>query len=360
MMNIGIKLAVVLVCGGVAAACGGDDNNKTPSNPTAGAAGSSSNAGSKSDAGNSAMPMGGSSAGSVNMPNTAGNASAGSDAGMGGEGGSAPDPGEVPFVSKPTGLEVTFDDAAKAAGFTLVSSNFMQKPSGAQYYRQWFAELRNGTDKPQCFINLKADFQSAAGTSLQKLDTYTYGATFDIGSSVGLTATCAAPGEVVPIWSNALDANMVAVDQIKKLSITVMATEKPTAVVHASTPTLANFKQTFEQGLAWWTFSGDATATADIYNVQVEIWGKSGGVIVGKSAAFHSENFLKASLWQFKTLAGIDVVTLDTAKPYFDFIDGLDSALFVHYDPETAKFVAIKQAAADSWKAAEDRKAHAL
>jgi len=359
IMNIrGMKFSVVLLCGGVAAACGGgDDNNKEKPDQTAGA-GTGGGGAVKADAGESATPIGGSSAGagSEAIPNAAGQP----DAGMGGEGGSAAVPEPTTFVSKPAGVELVLDDAAKAAGFTLVSSNFTQKPSGSDFYREWWAELRNGTDQPQCFINVKADFQNAAGDSLQALNTYTYGSTFDIGSSVGLTATCAAPGEVVPIWSNALDGNMVAIDSIKKLGITVMATEKPGAVVHASTPTLANFKQTFEQGLEWWTFSGDVTATADIYNVKIEIWGKSGGVVVGKSAGFHLDNFLKGSLWQFKTDAGIDVPTLESEKSYFSFIDGLDTAPFVHYGPESAKLVALKQAAADSWKAAEERRAHAL
>ncbi len=360
VMNMfGIRVSAVLLCGVVTSACGGgDDNKNTPRQAggagSSGTSGSSDSGGGKSDAGDSATPSGGASAGSAGMPEVAGQPAGG----MGGEGGSAPE--EAPFISKPAGVELVLDDAAQAAGFTLVSSNFTQEPSGAKYYKEWWAELLNGSEQPQCFINLKADFQTAAGASLQKLNTYAYGGTFDIGSAVGLTATCASPGEVVPIWSNALDGTMVAIDSIKKLSITIMATEKPGAVLHSSTPTLANFMQTFEQGLKWWNFSGDATATADIYNVKVEIWGKSGGVVIGKSAAFHSENFLKGTPWSFKTSAGIDVATLEKATPYFSFIDGLDTALFVHYGPEAAKLVALKQAAADSWKAAENRKADAF
>jgi hypothetical protein len=350
-----MKVSAGLLCVVVASACGGGgggENKSTPSQTGDGGSGGSGE--DKSDAGDSALPAGGSSSGSGGMPQVAGQF----NAGTAGEGGSTPE--EAPFVTKPAGVELVLDDAAKAAGFTLVSSNFTQKPSAAEFYKEWWAELLNGTDQPQCFIQVKADFQSASGASLQKFDTYSYGATYDIGSSVGLTATCAAPGEVVPIWSNALDGTMVAINSIEKLNISVMATEKQGAVLHPSTPTLANFKQTFEQGLQWWNFSGDATATADIYNVKVEIWGKSGGVVVGKSADFHFENFFEGDLWSFKTSAGIDVPTLEEASPYFGFIDGLDTALFVHYDPESAKLVALKQAAADSWKAAEDRKTHAL
>lgn len=361
MNKYGIRVSAVLLCGVVASACGGGDEHHDTPSQTAGRAGNGGNGGSSgssgssgggAEAGDGAVANGGSSAGSSGMSNAAGQP----DAGMGGESGHVPT--ETPFVSKPAGIELVLDDAAKAAGFALVSSNFTQKPSGAEFYREWWAELLNGTDQPQCFIQLAADFQSSSGASLQKLDTYAYGGSFDIGSSVGLTATCAAPGEVVPIWSNALDGTMVAIDSIKKLSIAITATEKPAAILHPSTPTLANFKKTFEQGLQWWTFSGDATATADIYNVKVEIWGKSGGVVVGKTADFHFDNFLKGGLWSFKTSAGIDGATLEAATPYFSFIDGLDTALFVHYDPESAKLVALKQAAADSWKAAEDRKAH--
>lgn len=349
---------------GLAIGCGGDDKpDSGAGGGSAGKGGASNEAGGRNEAGTaggSGKGQGGSPTGGTGGSAGGGNAGASGEAGGGGEGGEGGDGGQSPiaFVSKPAGVELIVDDAAKALGFTLRSSNLTQKAAGAQFYKEWFAEVFNGSDEPQCYIQVVADFQSASGVSLLKMDTFASGAAFSVGAS-GLPATCAAPGETVPMWGNDLDTTSVALDSVTKLRVKIVALARPAAVPHPSTPVLLSSSKNFDKLLGWWTFSGTAKATADIYNVQLEFWGKSGGLVVGKSAAFHSESWLKGESWSFETLAGIESAQLETALPYFGFIDGLKKSLRVVYQGENLKLAELCSAATASWQATEERRARA-
>lgn len=343
-----------LLCALFAVNCGGDDeaNPPTTSGGSAGTAGTENEAGSESMSGESGESPGGSASGGSGGSGGSlggGGSSGGGTAGAGG----TPEPA-VEFTSKPAGVELVVEPASAALGFTLRSSNISQKPSGGSYYKEWFGEVVNGSDETQCFIQVAADFQNAAGTSLLKLDTYAYGSAFELGT-LNLSSTCAAPGETVPLWSNALDAVSVPIDSIKTLSVEIVAMARPTAVLHPSTPALQNPTKALDPQLNWWNCSGTASAVADIYNVKLEFWGKSGGVIVGKSAAFHAEDFLEGDSWAFSTIAGISSPTLDSFKSYFSFINGKESSQRIFYKGEAARLVAVRNAAQLSWKAAEDR-----
>jgi hypothetical protein len=98
---------------------------------------------------------------------------------------------------------------------------------------------------------------------------------------------------------------------------------------------------------------------ADIYNIKLEYWGKSQGVVVGKAAAFHSTDFLKGASWSFKTLTGIEATTLEGTAGYFSFINGREASARVVYRGEASKIAERKGAAMASWQAAEDRLARA-
>jgi hypothetical protein len=357
----GVCVGTLLLGSAMLAACG-DDDDGAPGGSSGSGGSVSGSAGETSEGGDPALPSAGkTSGGSGGTGGSSGGTGgsggiAGSSAGEAGAGGT-PEP-EPTFVSNPVGVQPVLDAEAEAAGYRLVSSNLTQKSSGAtNYYKEWWAEIKNGTSEPQCYIELDADFQSATGTSLLKLHTYAYGGSFDTGTTTGLVATCAAPGETVPIWSNALDATMVPLSSIAKVSITVAALERPDAVAHPSTPTLSNVQKSYDAGLQWWQFSATATATADVYNLKTEFWGKSKGLIVGKSAGFHSGDLLKGQTWQVATIAGIDSTTLDSFTPYVSFIDGLSGALRVRYDAATRKLVDVQQLARSSWKAADERQA---
>jgi hypothetical protein len=253
--------------------------------------------------------------------------------------------------------ELSPDASTLAAGWTLSSSHLTEKPSASDFYKEWFAELYNGTTSTQCMPEVDADFQDGTGASLLKLHTYAYGPAFDLGDGVGLTGACALPGETLPLWSNALDSFNVPLDSIKKIVLHVQGLDRPKAKLHPSTPTVGTVTKTLDPQLNWWNFSGMATSVADIYNVKIEFWGKSGGFIVGKTDDFHLDNFLKGDVWSFATQAGIDNPTLDSFTQYFDFIDGPQGALRIAYSGEAAvKSAEWRSAVRTEHEAAEARR----
>jgi hypothetical protein len=342
-----------------AAACGGDDHHpaqNTAGSSAAGSAGQSAGAAGEDSGGGeggSSTTTGGSSAGTGgSAAGTGGTAIVGGSGGSGGSGGM---PAAV-FQSRPAGIELELDDKSKAAGFTLTTSSITQETTGSLNYVEWLGELVNGTSKTQCLIAITGDFQTAAGASVTKLDTYAYGPAYDIGLGK-LASTCAAPGEHVPIWSNDLPDVAIDVASIKKLVVTINPIEKADATIHPSTPTLSEITKTYSSSFKTWQLAGSATAVADIYNVKITMWGKSGDFFVDSADAFHLDDYLKGTKWDFDTAPlGIESETLTKVVPYFSFIDGLQGAARWVYSEEVKDIVAKRDVAIQGWDAARARR----
>ncbi|HVY32322.1 MAG TPA: hypothetical protein VHB79_37555 [Polyangiaceae bacterium] len=361
MKSYGVLGGVCLGVLAFAAACGGDDHNP-PQNmagsSTAGSAGQSAGAagdesggegGSSSSTGGSSAGTGGSSAGTGG---SGGTAMVGGNGGSGGSGG-VPAAG---FQSRPAGIALELDAKSKAAGFTLTTSSITQETTGDLNYVEWLGELVNGTSKTQCLIAISGDFQNAAGTSVTKLDTYAYGPAYDIGLGK-LVSTCAAPGEHVPIWSNDLPDVAIDVDSIKKLVVTINPIEKADAKIHPSTPTLSEITKTYSSTFKTWQLAGTATAVADIYNVKITMWGKSGDFFVDSADAFHLDDYLEGTQWAFDTAPlGIESETLTKVIPYFSFLDGLQGAARWVYSEEVKELAATRELAVQGWDAARARR----
>jgi hypothetical protein len=344
----------------------GDDEKESPHKSGGGTAGTINAAGSDEGSddttgsgGRSAAGSGGRSAAGSGGRSAAGNGGGGSgghEAGGGGMAGSGGSMAPTKFESKPAGVELEVDAESKAAGISLRSSSLIQDTGTSLGYTEWRAALYNGTNETQCFIAVNADFQDAAGTSIIKFESYAYGAAYDSGSGIGLTITCAAAGETVPIWSNANPKKVLPIASAKKLVIEVTPMARPEAVLHPSTPELGPLTKEFTN-LDWWVVSGRATAKADIYNVEVAFWGKVGEFFVDDSADFHSEDFLQGQTWDFETIAGIDSVQLDEVVTYFDFIEGSSGALARRsLSPRDAELATARSAATTAWDAARARR----
>lgn len=361
MKSYGVLGSVYLGVLAFAVACGGGDKHDTPQN----VGGSSAGSASKSDGGGrdenggeggSSSGSGGSSAGSGGTGgSSAGSAGTAASGGTGGGGGTGGMPATV-FQSRPAGIELVLDDKAKSAGFTLTTSSITQETTGSLNYVEWLGELVNGSAKTQCLIAITGDFQTAAGVSVTKLDTYAYGAAYDIGSGK-LSSACAAPGEHVPVWSNDLPDVAIDVGSIKKLVVTVDPIEKADAKIHPSTPTLSEISKTYSATFETWQLSGSATAVADIYNVKLTMWGKSGDFFVDSADAFHLEDYTKGTQWAFDTAPlGIESETLTKVVPYFSFINGLKGAARWVYNDETKDLIAQHDRAASTWQATQARR----
>ncbi len=350
------------VMGGVAAgvlmlvvACG-EDEPKKAATPMGGSGGSGvagqAEGGDSTEAG---APAAGSSSAGQDMGGSGGSGGSAGSAGSGGNGGSG---GAMPltFQSKPAGVVLELDAAAKASGLTLASSSVTQETETSLFYTEWLGELYNGSNQTQCLIAITGDFQNAAGTTVIKFDTYAQGAAYDLGAST-LSSPCVAPGESVPVWSNDLPEQALPLDTITKLVVSIDPIASPDAVIHPSTPTLAAVAQVYSPTFEVWQLSSTATSVANIHNVSITFWGKSGDFVVGSEKDFHLEDFPTGASWSIDTAPlGIESVTLTKVIPYFSFIDGLDTLARRIYDEKTSELIAIRGQAVASWDAAWARR----
>jgi hypothetical protein len=353
MKSYGVVLGLMLGACLVNTACG--DDEKSSPHPPGGAAGAAGKATAVGDGGSGGEGEGAGGPSAGGSIGGSGGATAGSSgsAGMAGSGGSS---APVTFESKPVGIELELDAASKEAGITLRSSSLIQDNDTPLGYTEWRAALYNGTGETQCFIEVTADFQDATGTSIIEFHSYAYGAAYDSGSGLGLTITCAAAGETVPIWSNDNPMKVLPIASAKKLVLSVTPMARPEAVLHASTPALGPIMKEYTN-LDWWIMSGQATSKADIYNVKLAFWGKVGEFFVDDSAAFHSEDFLKGQTWDFETIAGIDAVNLDEVVSYFSFIDGRSTAQpRLRLSERDAELLTARSSASVTWNAADLRR----
>jgi hypothetical protein len=344
--------------------CGEDDPQQQP-NGQAGSAGSASVAGDA--AGGSADEAGAANGGSSAGSTTAGSSSTGGTAGgvggslggsdNGGAGGMPP----LTFQSKPAGIELELDAAAQAAGFTVSTTSITQETTSTLNYVEWLGELVNGSDETQCLIAVTGDFQTATGSTVIKFDTYAYGAAYDLGT-LDSSSPCVPAGGRVPLWSNDLPDVAIAIGSIKKLVVSVDPLPSPDAVLHPSTPSLAPVTKTYSDTYDAWQIASSATATADIYNVSITFWGKTGGFFVDSEKDFHLENFLTGQTWAIDTAPlGLETVTLDEVVPYFSFINGLNpsSALRRVYDEKTSALLERGDAVLTNWNATRARRLQA-
>lgn len=368
-----MKIHVALVGAAVAAVlcsvgCGSDDSQGSPGSKAGagGFGGSSGAAEAGSDEGESGgvADSGGGDAGSSSTLGGSGGkgASGGATGGSGGNGASGGatggSGGQAPlgFVSDPSGIELELDSGS-AAGFTLTSSRLTQEASSSLFYAEWYAELHNGTNSTQCLIQVSGDFQTEAGESIIKFDTFATGAAYKLSDSK-LSSPCMAPGESVPVWSNDLPDASLALASIRRVVLDIQPLTVSDAILHPSTPTLGTVTKTYSSALSAWALSGTATATADIYNASLTFWGKSGKFYVDNTKVFHLEDLLKGQAWSFSTTVGLETVTLDSVVSQFSFINGLQGAsankVFIDQTPTLESRLSK---AGNVWDNAVDRRA---
>lgn len=105
------------------------------------------------------------------------------------------------------------------------------------------------------------------------------------------------------------------------LLVTITPLTRPQALLHP--PTLAPWIQTYSDKYEAWQLATTATWTADIYNVSITFWGKSGDFFVDNQGDYHLEDFEQGSTWAIDTAPlELETATLTEFVPYFDFIDG--------------------------------------
>ncbi len=314
---------------------------------TGGAGGSAGSAGAGGDAG------GGGDAGSGGSGPSGGTAGNGGASGSGATGGAG---GGSPFTTNPPGIERELQPQSNGANIDLLTTSITQRSSSSINYFEWFAEAANNSNEVRCYIQLHADFQSSAGTSIIRLDTFVSAPPFKMGTS-SLTAPCLAPGATGVVFSNDLPTTPVPIDSIKRVVVSIEALVDPSAVPHPSAPRLSPLTKT--RSGQYWAISGTATSIADVYNISIDFYGKTGKFFVAQDTVFHLENFLTGQTWAFDTSpSGLETTTLDEVVPILDFIEGTDTTAFEPaFESDTSQAAVLHRAWSAGTLAARERAA---
>jgi len=311
------------------------------------------------DAGSAATggDAGGGSGGTGGDAGSGGSGPSGGTAGQGGASGSGATGGAgggSPFTTNPPGIEREQQPQSNGANIDLLTTSLTQRSTSSLNYFEWFGEVANVGSEVRCYIQLHADFQSSTGTSIIKLDTFVYASPFKMGSS-SLTAPCLAPGTTGIVWSNDLPTTPVPIDSIKRVVVSIEALVDPSAVPHPAAPRLSPLTKTLSGQR--WAISGTATSIADVYNVSIDFFGKTGKFFVDRETVYHLENFLTAQTWAFDTSPlGLETTTLDEVVPILDFIEGTDTTAFEPaLERDTSQAAVLYRAWSASTLAARER-----
>src|SRR5262249_21749761 len=131
----------------------------------------------------------------------------------------------------------TFMNASTAAvgDLVLLSSNLTEKPSGStNYYQQWFGEVKNVSSKIYCYVNIHLQISPGPGLPLA-LTSYADTAPYALTGST-LSASCLAPGEVAPMYSNNISNSSANVASSTMFAYQLDGTVTPDAVPHPHAP----------------------------------------------------------------------------------------------------------------------------
>jgi hypothetical protein len=309
------------------AACG---NSAEPSSATPGTGGSTNQEvdGSPDD---DAYVESGGSAGSGGSSEIAG-AGGSPDQNDAGQGGPDSSDGAAPMEAggKPNGVRSNTPDATFTQLVTgdvpdlfLLSSNLHQKPSGSQYFLEWYGEVANFGTKPACHVQLDLSFKSSDGTPLIPLRT-TF-ADAEAYQSI-LIVPCIPPGKTGGMYTNNFEPALVPLTSIAKVDASLRGNVYPDAVPSPLAPQIAsaNIIDYYGDGTSW-SVAGTMKSTGDIYNILTSVYPINlDGLVVDQLSAVHLDALPQGMSWDFKTLS-YDGPKFVKFLVFTDFLEGLGS-----------------------------------
>ncbi|MBI5537800.1 MAG: hypothetical protein HY898_34060 [Deltaproteobacteria bacterium] len=293
-----VLLAWVVAAGCALAACGSDDASSPGGEP--GGSGGDAGAGGVGGAGGSAGSGGQTQGGSGGTGGAGGSAgqSAGGSAGTAGSGGATSTNSSIP------GASFEFTKEGDAQDVVLVSSNFLQKPSGGQYYQEWIGEVKNTGTKLLCHIQATVSLQTGTGQELAKLDGFANAPPYYSGTG-SLMTPCAGPGVSGGLYSNNFGPSEVPLANVAKIVVTLGASVYPNMTPATAAPTIAaQPAEVYGTGSGYWALKGKATATQSISNLSLKTfpYGPT-GLLTGQLGATNLNGMAAGSSWDFESTA---------------------------------------------------------
>ncbi len=200
----------------------------------------------------------------------------------------------------------------------LLSSNLVQKPSGAEFFQQWYGEVKNAGAQTLCQVFVDVSFKDAAGAELATFSTYVSADPY--AASLTLSVPCIAPGKVGSFYSNGFVPTAALIAGTKTIAVAFKPHVYDDAIPAPHAPTVTSQPVpvfTTMYGIGG-TINGGA---APIYNIAVDLFPRdASGLVLGRLSAVDLDTLLPGATYPFTT-SGIET-PFAAYRSYAEFIDG--------------------------------------
>jgi hypothetical protein len=250
------------------------------------------------------------------------------DAGPGGGDAGAPDadastkPTIPPFQSSTPGAKARDDSMPAQPDLALLSSVFLQEPSGSQYYQQWFGEVMNHGHDILCYVQIDVSLLDAQGSVLTKLNAFASAAPYASTPPSTLTMPCLAPGATGTFYSNGFANGAIDTSSVATIAYKLGANVSNDAIPHPHAPQI-NAQIVFDTGLQWYELKGSlAGKGGTISNISLKAYPLDAlGMPIAQLEDTDLGSLAPGATWSFTTVGAKTSFTKYHA--YVDFIDGL-------------------------------------
>ena len=202
------------------------------------------------------------------------------------------------FLSDPSGASYVNVKPDSGEGLVLVSSRFSEKPSGDDYFRNWFGEVRNTGSKIHCYARVKVSLKDSSGTEIATFNPFADTAPFRLGTST-LSTPCLAPGGRGAFYANGFSTTAANVSSIRRIEVEFSSMESPEAVPDPVAPVLES-AMVASTSLGY-RVSGTLRARETINNIGIDVYPLVGGVPYEQLSATNLDEVAKGATWAYET-----------------------------------------------------------
>lgn len=216
----------------------------------------------------------------------------------------APDatPSAPAFVSNTPGATVVDVGSPPTPGLVLVSLNFLQQPSGGQYYQQWLGEMENVGATPICDVSLNIVYEDASGNAIASPPTTYADADPYALSGFNESVPCIAPGKIGSFYTNGFADSMTALGSVATIAVKFGSLTEPGVAPDPNAPDVTSQPQSTNLGYEVNGTIAVATNGGPINDVRLDVYPRDAtGLVLAQLSAVDLGAITQGSPFPFTT-----------------------------------------------------------
>ncbi len=209
----------------------------------------------------------------------------------------------------------------------LLSLNFVQSPSGSQYYQEWFGEVENVGSSAICYPQIAVAYEGPSGATILAMNnTYADAASYTSTGST-LSAPCIPPGKIGSFYQNNIADAAGSTSGVTTLAVTFGSLADASA--ETPDPNAPTLTSTVESTNLGYGLSGTiAESVGTISNVGYRAYPRDAtGLVIGHLQATDLGVITPSTPFSFMSEA-IDT-PFTQYRDYADYIEGVGTGAIV-------------------------------